>query len=70
MTYTGEAIRMLREKAGLTARDLATLASVSESYLSRVENGLVEPSIPWVGNVTSVLSDSLIHQKKERAIAS
>lgn len=64
MDNPGAAIKVLRERAGLTAREAAALAGVSESYLSRVENGLVTPTNPWLGNVTSVLSDALIAHKK------
>ena len=56
---SGKAIRHLRERANLTARDVASLANVSESYLSRVENGLVEPTAEWVGNVASVIAQEL-----------
>jgi putative DNA methylase len=40
----GEVIRRRREKAGLSLRSLATQASVSPAYLSRVERGVVPAS--------------------------
>ena len=53
----GKAVRTLREVAGLTARDAAKAAGVSESYLSRVETGVADPSPEWVGNVTAAIAD-------------
>ena len=56
----GTAIRQLRTSAGLTLADVATLAGISVSYLSRVENGLVSPTPQWVHIVTSAIGDRLI----------
>lgn len=60
------ALRILREEAGLTAREVAQRAGVSESYLSRVENGTVEASAPWIGNVTSAIAVALIESAVSR----
>lgn len=56
----GQALRVLREEAGLTAREVAQLAGVSESYLSRVENGSAEASAPWLGNVAAAIAQALV----------
>lgn len=58
--HPGQALRVLREEAGLTAREVARRAGVSESYLSRVENGTTEASAPWLGNVASAIAGALI----------
>lgn len=56
----GQALRVLREEAGLTARQTALKAGVSESYLSRVETGSVEASAPWLGNVAAAIAQALV----------
>lgn len=56
----GTVLRTLREKTGLTARQVAERAQVSESYLSRVESGKVTPTDAWLGYVAGVLSDALV----------
>lgn len=58
----GLVIRTLREKTGLTAREVAERARISESYLSRVESGKVIPSDAWLGAVASILSDALVEK--------
>ncbi|GAB2843203.1 helix-turn-helix domain-containing protein [Microbacterium insulae] len=59
---SGQVLRTLRERTGLTAREVARRAKVSESYLSRVEAGRATPSDAWLGFVASVLSDALLEQ--------
>jgi transcriptional regulator with XRE-family HTH domain len=41
----GEKLRDVREKQGLTLKDLAGKLSVSESYISQIERNLVSPSL-------------------------
>lgn len=62
---TGAALRALREQAGLTAREVASRAGVSESYLSRVENGRVIAEAAWIGNVAAAIAAAIL----ETAIA-
>lgn len=57
---TGPALRVLREQSGLTAREVAARAGVSESYLSRVENGKVTAEPAWIGNVASAIAAALV----------
>ncbi|MGN8553879.1 UNVERIFIED_CONTAM: helix-turn-helix domain-containing protein [Microbacterium sp. SLM126] len=64
---SGTVLRTLRERTGLSAREVARRAKVSESYLSRVESGKANPSDAWLGFVASVLSDALIEQSTEPA---
>ncbi|WP_066041977.1 helix-turn-helix domain-containing protein [Herbiconiux solani] len=55
----GQVIRVLRDRAGITARELADRAGVSESYLSRVENGVTEPSDAWIGHVARIAASAI-----------
>ncbi|APE10799.1 hypothetical protein BO226_17655 [Rhodococcus sp. 2G] len=56
---TGQALRRLREIAGLTLDQVAELADVSPTYLSRVETGQCNPSIKWLGVVSKALAASI-----------
>ena len=53
---------MLRQRAGITAREAASRAHISESYLSRVESGKANPTDAWFGAVASTLSDALLER--------
>lgn len=55
MIALGAFIRAERSVAGLSLRDLAALAGVSNAYLSQVERGLHEPSV----RVLSSIADGL-----------
>ena len=67
----GQALRILREEAGLTAKQVAVRAGVSESYLSRVENGKEDPSATWLGSVSSAISEALVDSAlSKRRVAS
>lgn len=57
---TGPALRALREESGLTAREVAARAGVSESYLSRVENGRVVAEAAWIGTVASAIAAAIL----------
>lgn len=59
-TSTGPALRVLREESGLTLREIAQRAGVSESYLSRVENEKAFPAAAWIGNVVSAIADAIV----------
>ena len=59
-TQAGAALRALREEAGLTAREVAVRAGVSESYLSRVETGKAVAGSPWIGNVASAIAAAIV----------
>lgn len=56
----GAVLRTLRTRAGLTAREVADRAKVTESYLLQVENGQIIPSDAWLGRVAAILADELI----------
>jgi transcriptional regulator with XRE-family HTH domain len=55
----GEFIRMQRELAQLSLRQLADLAKVSNAYLSQVERGLYRPSAQVLKNVADALKVSV-----------
>ena len=55
----GARIRQLRQTRGLTLRDLAERAGVTESFLSQVERGLASPSISSLRRIASSLGESI-----------
>ena len=55
----GLVIRTMRQAQGLTQRQLAALADVDHTMLSRVERGQVEPSSRWLKAVTDALGRNL-----------
>jgi transcriptional regulator with XRE-family HTH domain len=55
----GALIRAQRLTAGLSLRDLAQRAKVSNAYLSQIERGLHEPSISVLGAIADALGVSL-----------
>ena len=48
----GATVRVLRTEAGLTLRQLASLAEVSPHYVRQVEAGTKTPSRQWVSRVS------------------
>lgn len=55
----GEAVRVLRQEAGLTIEQVANLAGVSPSQISRVETGVKSPSAAWLGAVVEAIAQHL-----------
>lgn len=51
----GDAIHLLRERRGLSARGLSNLAGLSPSYVSKVEAGEIEPSFRAFARMACVL---------------
>jgi len=56
----GSALQDLRRNRGLTARRLATDSGVSAAMISRIENGLVSPSISTLGALSQALDVPLV----------
>jgi transcriptional regulator with XRE-family HTH domain len=54
----GEYLRAERRLAGLSLRELASRAGVSNSYLSQVERGLYQPSAEFLRSVAKPLNAS------------
>jgi len=52
----GEFIRMQRQMANLSLRQLSALTEISNPYLSQVERGLHEPSIRVLKSIASALN--------------
>jgi transcriptional regulator with XRE-family HTH domain len=59
MQHTGNVIRVARKAQKLTLRQLAALAEVDHSMLSRIENGLVDPSPRVVKAITEALGKNM-----------
>lgn len=55
-TTPGEALRALRNSAGLTLEQVAKEAGVSATHLSRVETGAKSASPAWIGAVTEAIA--------------
>ncbi len=55
----GARIRALRLRQGLTLRELAARAGVTESFLSQVERGVASPSIASVQRIARALGHSI-----------
>lgn len=58
-SLVGARIRQLRQKHGLSARELASLAGVTPSYLSRLENGRFSPTISALTKVVQAMGESV-----------
>ena len=68
MNRVGEKLRNLRERQGLTSRELGTVLGVSNSYIIRIENGKKRPSIDLVVKIArffNVSTDQLIMDDQE-----
>lgn len=50
-----ELIRFYRQREGMTQEDLAKAIGVRRSVISKYENGLIEPSITQLKNISKVL---------------
>jgi len=59
MHHTGALIRQTRKTQKLSLRDLARLSEVDHSTLSRIENGLIDPSPRTVKAITDALGRNL-----------
>jgi transcriptional regulator with XRE-family HTH domain len=52
----GRFLRIQRELAELSLRDLAAMADVSNAYLSQLERGLHQPSVRVLRNIAEALN--------------
>lgn len=43
--YTGQILHDARKEAKITQKELAIRINVSKSYISRIENGVINPSV-------------------------
>jgi transcriptional regulator with XRE-family HTH domain len=63
MNKVGGKLRILRQRRGLTSRELGEILGVSNSYIIRIENGKKRPSIDLVAKIAhyfQVPTDQLI----------
>jgi transcriptional regulator with XRE-family HTH domain len=68
MATAREVIRDMRKEQKLSIRELARLADVDHTYLSRYERGLTaEPSARWLRDVTQALGRNLADIQKASA---
>ncbi len=56
MTSIGKRIRELREKRGLSQRDIERATGMAAAYISRVENGYTTPSLDSVQRFSAALA--------------
>ena len=55
----GRKVRSLRESAGLSLKDLAQQAGVSESFVSQIERGVANPSVASLRRLAEALDASV-----------
>ncbi|WP_156316482.1 helix-turn-helix domain-containing protein [Leucobacter japonicus] len=56
----GTALKSLREMASLTLKEVAAGADTSISYLSKVENGVLQPTPTYVARVVTHIAASIL----------
>lgn len=61
MEDLGARLRALRLERGLTLRELAMRLGKSESYLSKLENGKLNPSLASLKGIADALGKPLVH---------
>ncbi len=59
-TEVGARIRQLRDARKLSGREVAARAGVSPSYLSRLENGHLSPTITTLARIVQALGEPLV----------
>jgi transcriptional regulator with XRE-family HTH domain len=55
----GELLREVRRRHGLTQRQLAARARTSQAAISRIERGLVSPSVATLGTLLDLMGEEL-----------
>jgi transcriptional regulator with XRE-family HTH domain len=55
----GAKIARLRKSKGLTQKQLEEAAGFHQGYISRVENGLIQPELESLAAITKVLGSTL-----------
>jgi predicted transcriptional regulator len=56
MIVTESTLKRLRNKAGLTQRELAELAGISQAHIAKIERGRVDPRLSTVNKILQVLT--------------
>lgn len=57
MILTGLQLKKLRTDGGLTQRQVAKLAGVSQAHVAKIENGKVDPRLSTVNRILRVLTE-------------
>jgi len=57
MVITGSMLRKLRIEAGLTQKELAELAGVSQAHIAKIESGKVDPRLSTVNKILKILTE-------------
>ena len=65
MLYELKRIKQMRQKLGLTQIQLARLAGVSQSLITKIERGTIEPSYSITRRIFTVLEEQLADKQKE-----
>lgn len=65
MLYELEKIKQMRQKLGLTQIQLANLAGVSQSLITKIERGNIEPSYSIAKRIFILLEEKLAEKQKE-----
>lgn len=63
---SGQAMRTLRQIAGLTLDNVAELADTAPAYLSKVERGVLTPTRGYVATVTSAITTYMLADATRR----
>lgn len=53
--HVGEKVRKIRNEKKLSLRQLATMTDMNHAYLSRIENGKVQPSVESLTKIAKAL---------------
>ena len=61
----GELLRATRRKHGLTQKQLAIRARTSQAAISRIEQGLVSPSVATLAELLRLMNEELVLEARE-----
>lgn len=56
---TPQELRILRKRAGLTQKELAKRAGISQSLVARIESGSVDPRVSTLRKIMNVLNEAV-----------
>jgi transcriptional regulator with XRE-family HTH domain len=56
--HVGERIRQLRQAKNLSSKQLAARSGLTTSYISRIENGKVSPTVATLGRVVQAMGET------------
>jgi len=57
--HVGNRVRQLRQAKGISGRELATRAGIDPSYISRIENAKVSPTVATLGRVVQAMGETV-----------